>query len=99
MRALQFTQSAEADVDAILRYTLATWGDAQAEACLAGRYDLLALFAENPESGRLYQGLASDLRGFPYREHLIFYLPLPERLLVIRILHARQNIALINFAK
>ncbi|WP_412178768.1 type II toxin-antitoxin system RelE/ParE family toxin [Rhizobium sp. TRM96647] len=89
--AYQFTASAEADVNAILAYTLETWGDAQAEAYVGGLFDLLGRLSARPESGRLRQELPGSLRSFPYREHIVFYTVFRDAILVIRVLHARQN--------
>ncbi|MEW9616264.1 type II toxin-antitoxin system RelE/ParE family toxin [Shinella sp. S4-D37] len=92
MRAFRFTDSAEKDVDAILAYTITTWGDAQAEAYIGGLYQVLALIAEKPAIGRLRPELAPGLRSFPYREHLVFYMLFEDAVLVIRVLAARQDI-------
>jgi toxin ParE1/3/4 len=92
MRAFRFTESAEKDVDAIVAYTMATWGDAQAQTYAAGLYDVLALISENPELGRLRPELAADIRSFPYREHLVFYLLSEGAILVVRVLASRRNI-------
>ncbi|CAK7255016.1 MULTISPECIES: type II toxin-antitoxin system RelE/ParE family toxin [unclassified Shinella] len=91
MHAFRFTESAEKDVDAILAYTITTWGDAQAEAYIGGLYRVLDLLAERPALGRLRPELAPGLRSFPYREHLLFYMLFEDTVLVVRILAARQN--------
>lgn len=92
MRAFRFTESAEQDVDAILSYTLTTWGEAQATTYIDGLYHVLDLIAANPAMGRLRPELAPELRGFFYREHVIFYVLFEEELLVIRVLSARRDI-------
>jgi toxin ParE1/3/4 len=91
-RAFRFTEKAEKDVDAILSYTLTTWGEAQAQAYILGLYDLLDLVSENPAAGRLRPELAPGLRSFPYRKHLVFYASLEGEVVVVRVLGARQEI-------
>lgn len=90
--AVRFTENAEKDVDAILSYTLTTWGEAQAQAYIDGLYDLLGLLSENPAAGRSRPELAPGLRSFPYRKHFVFYVSLEAELVVIRILASRQEI-------
>lgn len=69
--AFRFTERAEKDVDAILSYTMATWGEAQTDAYVAGLFHLIELISENPALGRVRSELADGLRSFPYREHLV----------------------------
>ncbi|MDF1632173.1 type II toxin-antitoxin system RelE/ParE family toxin [Mycoplana sp. MJR14] len=90
--SFQFTDSATADVDAILSYTLKTWGDDQAVAYVGGLYELLGLLSANPASGRLRRDLSPELRSFPYREHVVFYVPSGDGIMVIRVLHGRQSV-------
>ena len=67
VNTFRFTESAEADLDSILSYTMSTWGEDQAEAYIAGLYQLLDLVSARPAIGRLRPDLAPELRGFPYR--------------------------------
>lgn len=93
MASFRFTESAERDVDAILSYTMATWGDAQAQAYIGGLYDTLELLSEKPGVGRFRPELAPGLRSFPYREHQVFYLIFEGAILVVRVLASRRDIA------
>lgn len=92
MQVFRFTESAEADVDSILSHTIATWGEAQAEAYIGGLFHVLDLVAAKPAMGRLRPELAPELRGFSYREHTIFYVLFDSGILVIRVLASRMNI-------
>lgn len=92
MIGFRFTRKAETDVDLILDYTLATWGEAQAGHYLAGLYDVLELIAGNPGMGRPRPELAPDIHGFPYRRHTVFYIPFGEEIVVIRVLNSARNI-------
>ena len=71
---------------------MSTWGEDQAEAYIAGLYQLLDLVSARPAIGRLRPDLAPELRGFPHREHLIFYKVFDDEIVVIRILASRQNV-------
>ena len=92
MPTVRFTESAEKDVDGVLAYTLATWGDAQAQAYIGGLYRILDLISDNPAAGRLRSELVPGLRSFPYREHLVFYMLFEGELMVVRVLAARQGL-------
>jgi toxin ParE1/3/4 len=92
MASFRFTESAEQDVAAILSYTMATWGEAQAQIYIGGLYDVLALLSDKPGVGRIRPDLAPGLRSFPYREHLVFYALFEDAIMVIRVLAARRNI-------
>ena len=91
-RAFRFTESAEADVAAILSYTMSTWGEAQAASYIEGLYRVLDLISAKPALGRQRPDLAPDLRGFPYGEHLIFYVLFADGILVIRVLASKRDI-------
>lgn len=45
-----------------------------------------------PELGRSRNDLQSGLRVFGAGKHLIFYIPMPEEILVRRILHGHQDV-------
>ncbi|MCJ8053208.1 type II toxin-antitoxin system RelE/ParE family toxin [Shinella curvata] len=92
MGAFRFTESAETDVDTVISYTMATWGDAQADAYIGGLFHILELISENPSLGRARSELAEGLHSFPYREHLIFYLIHDDAILVVRVLAAKQGL-------
>ena len=51
------------------------------------------LLAENPEIGRREDDLAPELRFFPVKPYVIFYVPLPDRegVEIVRVLHERQD--------
>lgn len=92
MVAFRFTESAENDVDAILSYTMAAWGDMQTDAYIGGLFHLLELISENPALGRARSELAEGLHSFPYREHLVFYVVHDNAVLVVRVLGAKQGL-------
>ena len=52
----------------------------------------LALLAENPMMGRARPELADDLRSFPVEKYVIFYRPVEEGIIVVRVVHSRQEI-------
>lgn len=48
--------------------------------------------ATQPMMGRARPELASDLRSFPFRRYVIYYLPLLDGIDVVRVLHSARDI-------
>jgi len=53
--------------------------------------------AENPLSGRLREKLAYNLRSFPVQDYILFYQPVEEGILLIRVLHGSRDIDYLLF--
>ena len=49
--------------------------------------------AEFPESGRVRYELLINLRSFPFKKFVIFYLPLADGIEVLRIVHSSRDIS------
>lgn len=90
--AFLVTEAAEADLIGIRTYTEEVWGESP---WLGYYHEMLRTFdriAAYPLSGRSRERFAPGLRSVPFREHVIFYLPLDGGGVAIqRILHAAQN--------
>lgn len=90
--AVLVTEAAEADLADIRADTEEMWGEAQ---WLSYFREMVATFeriAVYPRSGRSRERFAPGLRSVPFREHVIFYLPLEDGGVAIqRILHGAQN--------
>ena len=74
--AVLVTEAAEADLTDIWTYTEEVWGEAQ---WLSYYREMLRTFeriAAYPLSGRSRERFAPGLRSVPFREHVIFYLPM-----------------------
>jgi len=50
------------------------------------------MLAETPFAGRNRSELRADLRSFPVGNYLIFYVPTPDGVEIIRVMHGRQDI-------
>lgn len=51
------------------------------------------ILAENPFLGRSREELLADLRGFPFGNYVVFYLPLDNGIEIVRILHGSRDIS------
>jgi toxin ParE1/3/4 len=48
--------------------------------------------ARRPKMGRSRPELAPELRSFPVGQYVIFYLPLPKGVDIVRVLHGARDI-------
>ena len=90
-REIEFTAEAESDLQSLLDYSLATWGERQ-QRHYAGRIskairDLLTY----PEIGAARHDIAPDLRILRVGQHAIYYRVLDTTIRIVRILHAKMN--------
>ena len=89
----ELTNKAVADLNEIWEYTLENWSENQADRY----YDmLLGIFqdiADNPELGKNYDGIKSDLFGLKANQHVIFYRKSElNPIEITRILHERMDL-------
>ncbi|MCD6072563.1 MAG: hypothetical protein K0S42_3079 [Microvirga sp.] len=90
-RKIEFTEEAETDLQSLLDYSLATWGEQQQDH-YAGRVaeairDLLVY----PELGADRHDIAPGLRNRRVGQHVIYYRVLAKSIRIVRILQARMN--------
>ncbi|WP_454616041.1 type II toxin-antitoxin system RelE/ParE family toxin [Bradyrhizobium cenepequi] len=82
---------AEADVTAIWHF-VAEDNIGAADALLDRIEAAFDMLAEMPRAGRAREDLAPKLRSFPVGNYLIFYVPLPDGIEVVRVMSARRDI-------
>jgi toxin ParE1/3/4 len=80
----------EEDIDRIVAYTKSTWGWRQTDQYLAKLEDGFDLLARNASIGRLCDSIHPGLRRFEIGRHVVFYLPEPEGVLIVRVLHQQM---------
>lgn len=98
MTGVRLAPLARRDLDEIWDYTVATWGEAQAERYLR---DIAAGFdriAATPERGRDRSVFLDGLRSIPVKRHEVFWIVPPEGPVVLRIVHQRRNWAALVYA-
>ena len=85
------TPQAEIDVTAIWTYIAAD--NVNAADALIDRIDrAFDMLADTPFAGRARHDLKDRLRSFPVGNYIIFYIPLPDGIEVVRVMHGRQDI-------
>lgn len=82
---------AEIDLTAIWDYIAAD--NLRAADTLLDRIDaIFDMLAETPFAGSERSELRTGLRSFPVGNYLIFYVPTPDGVEVVRVMHGRQDI-------
>jgi toxin ParE1/3/4 len=84
---LKFTRHSEADLEAILEYTLETWGEKQVGRYLDDLQECLQELADKPGLGRSCASILPGLKRLEHGRHVVFYRPKEYGIRVIRILH------------
>ena len=91
MAAYRLTPKAADDLDGIHEYTITNFGLEQARDYLNGLRRRFGDLAERPALGRRADRLAPGLRHYPYRSHVVFYMPENEGVLIVRVLHESMD--------
>lgn len=90
---MTYHTTVEADRDIIEIYVLGAqqFGVAQSERYVDELFDTFELLAENPKMARERRELNPPMRLHPYHAHLIAYLVRDGDILIVRVLHGRQD--------
>ena len=87
------TRRADEDLQEIYRYTRRTWGRDQAVRYLHGLEQRFIALAGNPLVDIAREDLHPEgLRSVVHGSHVIFYQPQPDGVLIVRVLHGRQDV-------
>jgi toxin ParE1/3/4 len=93
MPSYQKTRRADQDLQEIYRFTRRTWGRAQAERYLHGLEQRFTALADNPLIGIAREDLRPEgLRSVVHGSHVVFYQPQSYGVLIVRVLHGRQDV-------
>ncbi|MDD7915904.1 type II toxin-antitoxin system RelE/ParE family toxin [Polaribacter ponticola] len=93
MAKVNIRQKANDDLNDIWSYTFENWSENQADKY----YMMLKLscenIGENPEIGKVYNGISKNLLGLKSGKHIIFYYSISvNEIEVVRILHERMDL-------
>lgn len=89
----ELTNKAVADLNEIWEYTLENWSENQADRYYDVLLGICQDIADNPELGKNYDGIKSDLFGLKANQHVIFYRKSEVNPIEItRILHERMDL-------
>ncbi len=86
-------QEAIDDLNDIWTYTFEEWSEKQADKYYATLEFACIQIGQNPELGKEYEGINSNLLGLRTGKHIIFYQVINEQEIeIIRILHERMDL-------
>ncbi len=85
------SKAVSADLRAIARYTVRTFGARQAKSYGKGIEDYLLAIGDSPGMGRAYDHIRPGLRCFGHKSHSIYYVLRDRGILIVRVLHSRQD--------
>ena len=93
MAKYEMTNKAVADLNSIWDYTVETWSESQADKYYDMLIDFCQGIADNPELGKNYDGIKSDLYGIKANRHIIFYRKrIDQPIEITRILHGQMDL-------
>jgi toxin ParE1/3/4 len=93
MAKIILRQEAIDDLNDIWTYTFEEWSEKQADKYYATLKFACMLIGKNPELGKEYDGISSNLLGLRTGKHIIFYqIITKDEIEVIRILHERTDL-------
>ena len=87
MAIVQFSRRAESDLLNISKYTLDTWGAAQADHYLSEIEACCNRLAVTPMLGRSCDEVSAGLRRMEQGKHVVFYLEQRKGIWISRVLH------------
>jgi toxin ParE1/3/4 len=82
---------ADADLDAIWGY-IAADNDKAADNLINRIGKIFEMLVQNPLAGRERSELMPALRSFPVGNYVIFYVPLPNGIEVVRVMSSRRDV-------
>jgi toxin ParE1/3/4 len=82
---------AQSDLVGIAEYTAERWGQDHALKYLDALEVRLKDLANRPSMGRQRDELVEGLRSFPFESHVIYYRRADFGIIILRILHKRQD--------
>jgi toxin ParE1/3/4 len=93
MAKVIFRQEAIDDLNDIWTYTHEQWSEKQADKYYASLEFACMQIGINPELGKEYEGIRSNLLGLRTGKHIIFYQFITDKEIeIIRILHERMDL-------
>ena len=90
MKVYSLSKAAGSDLEAILDYTVDTWGAKQATTDLEGFVECFTRLANTPGLGRACDDLKSGLKRAEYGKHVVFFRATRSGIRIVRILHQRM---------
>lgn len=93
MARFRLTNKAVDDLSEIWKYTYETWSENQADKYYEFLISSCQELAENPQMGKRYDKISSNILGYLANRHVIFYQVISEdEIEIVRFLHERMDL-------
>ena len=92
MAQFELTQRAFSDLIAIEEYSIYKWGVEQTEKYMSDLYDSFKKIAQKPEIGQLRMHRSFPFSMAPTGKHFVVYTSVTDGIIILTILHGRQDI-------
>ena len=89
---LEQSRRAQADLEDIRDFSAERFGVARAIRYLDAVEDAFRRLLDHPEIGMRRPDLGEAVRSYPAGEHRIYYRALPDRVVVLRVLHKAMDV-------
>lgn len=91
IRRSELSQFAERDLEEIWTY-IGEDNQQAADNLIREFLQKFKMLAENPNLGRNRSEIFINLRSFPFKKYIIFYVPTDNGIEIFRVLHSSRNI-------
>ena len=91
MGQLKFRQTAIFDIDDIFDY-IAQDNPIRAHSFVGEIEDACRMWSDTPLAGRDRSDISTGLRSFPRGNYVIFFRPMKDGIIIIRVLHAKRDL-------
>ena len=91
MAEYTLSKSAERDLRKIAEYTIEQFGIEQARNYKESLVAAFEFLARHPVVGRDFSHLGKGWRRHPYQDHCIYYKQVSSGILILRLIHSRQD--------
>ena len=91
MNRYVLSEAADADIDGIARHSITRWGLARAERYILELHQAFETLGEFPHLGRDVGHLRAGYFRFEHDSHSVFYRKMDDGILIVRVLHQKQQ--------
>ncbi len=91
MAVYELTHKAEDEIEEIYEYSIVNFGLEVARKYISGMQDCFELLAGHQSWGNDYGLIKPGLLRYEYRSHSIYYQPVEDGILIVRVLGGKQD--------
>lgn len=97
MARIYFRPQVRTDLEDIADYIAEQAGDDRARIFLRKIYSQMQIYASQPKAGRNRDELKQGMRSFVHNRYVVFYQPVKDGIMIIRVLHGSRDLNAIDY--